>query len=62
MSTYTLERKLAAPVACTKCDWNGKTGDLRTDLGTDGSPFRCPSCEGGWCIIWIEAPSTATIQ
>ncbi len=57
-----LERKLAAPVTCMKCDWIGATGDLGADRGQDGSPFRCPACKGGWCIKWIEAPGTTTVQ
>ncbi len=61
MSAYTLERKLAAPVACTDCDWHGKCGALRTQ-GTDRAGiFRCPMC-GGARVIWIEAPSTETRQ
>ena len=61
MSSYTLDRKLAAPVACTDCDWNGKVGSLRS-IGTEPSgTFRCPAC-GGTRIIWIEAPSTETLQ
>lgn len=61
MNKFTLERKLAAPVACTDCDWNGKAGSLRSK-GTD--PYgtaHCPIC-GGARIIWIEAPSTTTAQ
>jgi len=59
MSTYTLERKLAAPVACTDCDWHGKCGSLRT--GPFAGQFRCPVC-GSARVIWIEAPSTDALQ
>lgn len=62
MSGYTLDRKLSAPVACTACVWNGKVGDLITRREPDGSPFRCPACDCGWCILWIEAPSTEVLQ
>lgn len=57
-----LERKLAAPVTCTQCHWQGVTGDLMTDRRNDGSPFRCPACQAGWSIIWIQAAGTDTIQ
>lgn len=58
-----LDRKMAAPVACMACPWIGKTEDLLLrDNHPDGSPFRCPGCNGGWCLKWIEAPTTQTFQ
>lgn len=62
MSAYTLERKLAAPVACENCHWNGKTGELRGRSYVDGAPFSCPRCDKGCGLVWIEGLSTETIQ
>lgn len=59
MSSYTLERKLLAPVACTDCDWHGKCGALVP--GKLDSSLRCPMCYGAR-IRWIEAPSTDVLQ
>lgn len=62
MSTYRLERRLAAPVACEGCHWRGVTGDLYGRSPVDGAPFSCPRCDKGWGLIWIEGQSTETRQ
>jgi hypothetical protein len=59
MSVYTLERKLAAPVICTDCEWHGKCGSLIS--GPRDPSLRCPMC-GGARIVWFEAPSMETMQ
>ncbi len=51
MSWHTIERKLAAPVACLECKWLGKTADLH-GVGMDG--LTCPSCGKRYTIKWIE--------
>jgi primosomal protein N' len=61
MSAYTIERKLAAPVACQDCRWHGKTGELRCKGCDRAGTMRCPECSGQR-IVWIEAPSTTTLQ
>ncbi len=62
MTDYTLERKFAAPVACELCHWSGKCGEL-VSRGTDvAGTVRCPACNDPHHIIWIEAPSTETLQ
>lgn len=45
--SHRVERKLAAPVVCTDCQWLGKVGSLRS------FELRCPMC-GGARIKWIE--------
>jgi hypothetical protein len=62
MSGYTLERRLAAPVACENCHWHGATGELKGRSRLDDAPFSCPRCGRGWALIWIEGLSTATLQ
>lgn len=57
-----LERKLAAPVSCENCHWNGKTGDLFGRSEVDGAPFSCPRCDKGMYLVWIERPTTETLQ
>lgn len=57
-----LDRKMGAPVACTACPWIGKTEDLTTSDHPDGSPFRCPRCDGGWCLKWIQSDAPAMLQ
>ena len=61
MSLYTLERKFAAPAACTDCHWNGKIGELMS-CGTDrAGTLRCPKClEPN--VVFIEALSTDVLQ
>lgn len=54
---HRVERKLAAPVVCTDCEWHGKTGSLRSYKGE----HRCPVC-GGARIMWIENEAPALKQ
>lgn len=61
MNTFTLERKLAAPVCCLHCGWLGKVGNLRS-RGTDPAGiWKCPRCNGS-AIKWIENDPPAAIQ
>jgi hypothetical protein len=62
MSSYTLDRKLAAPVACTLCYWHGKCGQLMSRGNDLAGTLRCPDCDNPHHIIWIEARSTETLQ
>lgn len=61
MSKFTLERKLAAPVTCTDCNWTGKTGSLVSQGSEPAGTMRCPMCYGAR-IVWIESPAPSAIQ
>lgn len=56
---HRVERKMAAPVTCTDCDWIGKTGSLISDPADQS--LHCPMC-GFRRIIWIENEAPQAIQ
>jgi hypothetical protein len=59
MSRHTIERKLAAPIACLECQWVGKVADINAP-GLDG--LTCPNCGRRYTIKWIENEAPAALQ